>query len=102
MNARESTEIDASQLIQPSKWGVVSSKFGEIPAIDSHLFQVNPEIPAGELLEHAHILALSVRDTLLNTDDGLDGNQVWLLWNCVDQLTGLLGAIEIANKKFGE
>jgi len=102
MNARANTKIDVSQLFKPTKWGSGSAKFGEIPAIDNHLFQVNPEIPGDQLLEHAQILAMGVRDTLLNTDDGLDGNQVWLLWNSLDQLVGLLTAIEIASKKTGE
>jgi hypothetical protein len=101
MNARANTTIDASEIIRPSMWGVGSAKFGESPVIDSHLFQVNPQIPVSTLLGHAQCMAVGVRETLLNVDDNLDGNQAWLLWNALDQLVGILRAIEIASKKAG-
>lgn len=101
MNARANTTIDANQFLEPTKWGSGNAKFGALPIIDNHLFQVNPEIPVDYLLDHAQCMAQSVRDTLLNTDDSIDGNQVWMLWNSMDQLVALLNAIEIANKKTG-
>lgn len=102
MNARVNTVIDATQSAQSTKWGTNMATFGELPVIDNHLFSVNPEIPAKYLLDHASCLARSVRDALLNTDDGLDGNQVWLLWNSLDQLVGLLDAVEDVRRNESE
>ena len=91
MNTRAKTTIDTNRCKVSC-----TSEFGDIPVIGASIFKVNPDIPASYILTHAACLARSTRDTLIYTDDGLDGDQVWLLWSNLDMLVALIDSLELA------
>jgi hypothetical protein len=98
MNARANSVTCSNHSVRPIKPGPNEATFGDLPVIASHLFSVNSEVPSDHLLQHAQCLARGLRDTFLHADDGIDGDRVWMIWNSLDQMVGLLDAIELAGK----
>jgi hypothetical protein len=79
---------------QSINFGLAKGEFGYSPRQGLALFTINPEASADLVQSHASCLARGLRDRFLKADKGVTGDEVWGVWVALDQLVGLIDALE--------